>query len=258
MTEEILAAEQGTEPEVSEPATEEIEEATPSEESETAEQTSELPEGKSKQDAAFAQMRRDNEAANQRVAELEERIAQMESAEKVRENAYSQISGDEYDEAIINQAIADAYGTSVEEVEAAIDRAEGEERAAKYQAEILAERDYYKELAEQNFAEKQFAADIQEIRKVYPEESAGIDSFEQLDEKIGRYLKGSDMTAVEAFGTYLTVKARTEPKPAQEIGKVGKTSQDATFLSREQVMAMSEAEQEANADLIIRSSQKWK
>ena len=258
MTEEILAAEQGTEPEVSEPATEEIEEATPSEESETAEQTSELPEGKSKQDAAFAEMRRGKETAEQRVAELEEKIAQMESAAKVRENAYSQISGDEYDEAIINQAIADAYGTSVEEVEAAIDRAEGEEKAAQYQAEILAERDYYKELAEQNFAEKQFAADIQEIRKVYPEESAGIDSFEQLDEKIGRYLKGSDMTAVEAFGTYLTVKARTEPKPAQEIGKVGKTSQDATFLTREQVLAMSEAEQEANADLIIRSSQKWK
>ena len=71
-------------------------------------------------------------------------------------------------------------------------------------------------------------------------------------------MKGSDMNAVEAFGTYLTVKARTEPKPAQEIGKVGKTSQDATYLSREQVLAMSEAEQEANADLIIRSSQKWK
>ena len=258
MTEEILAAEQGTEPEFSEPATEEIEEATQSEESETAEQTSELPEGKSKQDAAFAQMRRDNEAAQQRVAELEEQIAQMENAAKVRQDAYSQISGDEYDEAIINQAIADAYGTSVEEVEAAIDRAEDEAAAARLQAEVLAERDYYKELAEQTFAEKQFASDIQEIRKAYPEESVGIDTFEQLDEKIGRYLKGSDMSAVEAFGTYLTVKARTEPKPAQEIGKVGKTPTDATFLTREQVLAMSEAEQEANADLIIRSSQKWK
>lgn len=265
MTEETLAAVEGTEPEVSEPATEEIEEATQSEEPEPADQVSELPEGKSKQDAAFAQMRRDNEqlskdneAAQQRVAELEEQLAQMENAAKVRQNAYAQISGDDYDESIINQAIADAYGTSVEEVEAAIDKAEGEAKAARIQAEVLAERDYYKELAEQTFAEKQFAADIQEIRKAYPEESAGIDTFEQLDEKIGRYLKGSDMSAVEAFGTYLTVKARTEPKPAQEIGKVGKTPADATFLTREQVMAMSDAEQAANADLILRSSQKWK
>ena len=258
MTEEILAAEQGTEPEVSEPATDEIEEATVGEESETAEQTSELPEGKSKQDAAFAQMRRDNEAANKRVAELEEKIAQMESAAKVRQEAYSQISGDEYDESIINQAIADAYGTSVEEVEAAIDKAEDDARSAQMLAELLAERDHYKELSEQIFAEKEFASDIQEIRKVYPEESAGIDTFDQLDEKIGKFRNGTDMSAVEAFAAYLTVKARTEPKPAQEIGKVGKTPQDVDFLSREQVLAMSEAEQEAHADLILKSAPHWK
>ena len=258
MDNEILAAEQGTEPEVSEPATEEIEEATVGEESETAEQTSELPEGKSKQDAAFAEMRRGKEAAESRVAELEEQIAQMESAAKVRQEAYSRISGDEYDESIINQAIADAYGTSVEEVEAAIDRAEDEAQFAKAQAELLAERDYYKELAQQTFVEKEFAADIQEIRKAYPEESAGIENFEQLDEKIGKFRQGSDMSAVEAFAAYLTVKARTEPKPAQEVGMVGKTPQDTTFLSREQVLAMSDAEQEANADLILRSAPHWK
>ena len=259
MTEEIFAAEQGTEPEVSEPATDVIEEANDVEESETAEQTSELPEGKSKQDAAFAQMRRDNEAAQKRIAELEEQIAQTESATKAKQNAYSRISGgDEYDDAIINQAIADVYGTSVEEVEAAIEQAEEEENLAKHNAEILAERDYYKELAEQNFAEKQFAIDIQDIRKAYPEESAGIENFEQLDDKIGKYMRGTDMTAVEAFGAYLTVKARTEPKPAQEIGKVGKTPQDTGFITREQAFAMSEAEQEANADLILKSQKHWK
>lgn len=259
MTEEILAAEQGIETEVSEPSTDVIEEANEVEESEPAEQTSELPEGKSKQDAAFAQMRRDNEAAQKRIAELEEQIAQKDSAAKAKQNAYSRISGgDDYDDAIINQAIADAYGTSVEDVEAAIEQAEEEENLARHNAEILAERDFYKELAEQNFAEKQFAEDIREIRKVYPEESAGIENFEQLNEKIGVFLKGTDMNAVEAFATYLTVKARTEPKPAQEIGRVGKTPEETGFITREQAFAMSEAEQEANADLILKSQKHWK
>lgn len=225
--------------EVAEPS-EEIEVETSEESPEVAEPESEesVDEGRTKNDsdAAFAQMRREKQ-------ELERRIAELESANS------------EYDETLglffdgdnkIAKAHAHYNSTSVED----------EERA-------LAERRESHKLADENERlsnelndlryERQKMADLKEIKKVHPD--ASIEDVEELGEKFFAY-RTMDISAVDAYEAIQMQKNKN--KPPKAMGKVKASPPQKDFFTRDEVEAMSQAEVKKNFEKIRNSMSKWK
>ena len=225
--------------EVAEPA-----EAESSEEiQEPAEPDSEEVEGKTSADAAFAQMRREKEAAEQRIAELEaerEREAALRAAE---DNAIAEMSG--YDD--VAYLIAEASGKSIEEVNAEI---EAEREKAELQQE---NQSLHEQLAEVR-ADKLMAEDLAEIQKFDP----SVKSLSDLGDSWEAYRLNAGLTAQQAYFAAKAEKEATQIKPAKPIGKVNQSPVESEFFSEAEVYAMTSEEKTANAEKIMKSLPHWK
>ena len=225
--------------EVAEPA-----EAESSEEiQEPAEPDSEEVEGKTSADAAFAQMRREKEAAEKELAELraqQEREAALRAAE---DNAIAEISG--YDD--VAYLIAEASGKSIEEVNAEI---EAEREKVELQQENQA---LHEQLAEVR-ADKLMAEDLAEIQKFDP----SVKSLADLGESWEAYRLGAGLTAQQAYFAAKAEKEATQIKPAKPIGKVNQAPVESEFFTEAEVNAMTSEEKTQNAEKIMKSLPHWK
>lgn len=214
--------------EVAEPLEEtEVEES--EEEQEVADPASEEETGKTDRDSAFAQMRREKE-------ELERRLAEVEAQR------------DEYDEALgmwfegdnkIAQARAHFNDTSVEVEEEKMS-------ASKLEKQNQALND---ELTQLRY-EKKKAEDLAEIKAAFPD--ASINDVEELGEKFFQY-RTMDIDAVTAYEALNMKKS----KPPKSMGKVKTAPPQKDTFTQEEVARMSEDEVKANFEKIRKSMSKW-
>lgn len=195
--------------------------------------------GKTEQDAAFAELRRSKEEAEQRNAELEAELAQMNSRRKLMENAFG------VDEPEI-EAVAERLGIDPEDILAELQHEDELERIKK-ENETLSSQ-----LEEQRISER-MRTDLAEIQKIDPT----IKSLEQLGDDFINFIRGG-LDGVDAYFAAKAKEERTRAKPPAEIGKVNNSKAPKDFFSEAEVDAMSPEEVRQNLDAIHRSMKKWK
>ena len=227
--------------EVAEPANE------PEESSEEiqdpAEPDSEQVEGKTSADAAFAQLRREKEAAEKELADLraeQEREAALRAAE---DNAIAEMTG--YDD--IAYLLAESSGKSIEEINADIE-------LQKELAELRHDKEMLQGQLAEVSADKLMAEDLAEIQKFDP----SVKTLADLGESWEAYRLGAGLTAQQAYFAAKAEKEATQIKPAKPIGKVNPTPVESEFFTEAQVAAMTSAEKTANAEKIMASLPHWK
>lgn len=215
------------------------------EETEIADQSSEqgvADTGKTDQDSAFADMRRAREQAEKEAREYKEELEFLKAQQEARHNALSRLSGGKQNAEL--EALADSLGLEVEDVIATL---ESEERTARLQQE--------NELLNQQLnhieTERRLDLALAELSKLDQSLS---------NEEIQSVLKYADSGLTVEEG-YYAVKGReiaTKSTPPKEIGKINQTKPiEKEFFSEKEVDAMSEAEQRANYEKIIRSMSRW-
>ena len=242
--EEIAAmeAESAETQEVAEPAEDEATE-TSAEDQEAADPDSEEAEGKTSADAAFAEMRRAKEAAEQELADIKAEQARQAALKAAEDEAIAEMSG--YDD--VEYLLAEASGKSIEEVRAEIE-AERERAELHHENEILSQQ-----LAEVR-ADKMMAEDLVEIQKFDP----GIKSLADLPESFEAYRLDAGLTARQAYFAAMAEKEATSIKPAKPIGQVNQAPVEKDYYSEAEVNAMTSEEKSANWEKIMASLPRWK
>lgn len=228
----------------------EPEAAEPESEEEVTEQDSET-------NAAFAELRRRAEAAEREAAELKKQMEDEAAEREAREEAISELTGE--DEDAVYKAIADAEGISIEEVKEQIE-AEVERQNLIRENESLKEQleAIQKEAAEAE-ADKVIADDLAEIRKIDPT----VKSLEDLPEGFADYRlaqlpDGKQMTATQAYFAAKQMSEDTKITPPPEIGKVNEAPPDKDYYTEDEVSRMTSEEREANWEKIMKSLPRWK
>lgn len=199
--------------------------------------TGEEPEsGKTNQDAAFAALRREKEAAEREAAELREKAARTEAI-------LSRVSDSDDPELSL---AAQFLGIEPEELAAEIETELEDERVM---AEMSSAQ---KELTELK-AEMAMERDLLEINKIDP-------AVKDLNDLGEHYLKciNAGMSATEAYYASKYVKEKTTISPPTEIGKVNQSGVEKDFFTKEEVDAMTPEEVEKNLSKIENSMKKWK
>lgn len=243
--EEIAAMEAESEEtqEVAEPAEYEATE-TSAEDQEAADPDSEEEaEGKTSADAAFAEMRRAKEAAEQELADIKAEQARQAALKAAEDEAIAEMSG--YDD--VEYLLAEASGKSIEEVRAEIE-AEREKAELHHENEMLSQQ-----LAEV-WADKMMAEDLVEIQRFDP----SIKSLADLPESFGAYRLNAGLTAQQAYFAAMAEKEATSIKPAKPIGQVNQAPVEKDYYSEAEVNAMTSEEKSANWEKIMASLPRWK
>lgn len=215
---------------------EEMETAEPSDEEGAEEQeVAEPVEEESKSDAAFAQMRRDLEAAQKRASELEEQIQEYDDA------LGQWFQGDNK----VAQAHAHYEDIPLDE---AISNIEQRREINQLRAEKQALEEQKNQLEFNNLK----AADLREIKNKYSD--ANLKDVEELGEDFFKYrTMGIDpVTAYEA----IQMKKGQPPKPMGKA-KTG-APQKTGYFTKDEVEAMSPSQISKNFDKIRESMSKWK
>lgn len=207
--------------------------ADPVEETETGvedEEVAEPQDNRTEQDAAFAEMRRQNEELTRRAEQYEAALANFFDGE-----------GDE----LIVQARALGEEKSEEQIRAEIE-AEMRVRELEAQNEALQDANVEFEI------ERRMAEDLHTLQSIDP----SIKSIEEMDETFFNCI-GAGLSATDA---YYAMKAKEQAQkivPPTSIGKVNATSEPKDYYTRDEVEAMSKAEIKANYDTIRKSMTKW-
>lgn len=242
--EEIAAMEAESEEtqEVAEPAEDEATE-TSAEDQEAADPDSEEAEGKTSADAAFAELRRAKEAAEQELADIKAEQARQAALKAAEDEAIAEMSG--YDD--VEYLLAEASGKSIEEVRAEIE-AEREKAELHHENEMLSQQ-----LAEVR-ADKMMAEDLVEIQRFDP----SIKSLADLPESFEAYRLNAGLTAQQAYFAAMAEKEATSIKPAKPIGQVNQAPVEKDYYSEAEVSAMTSEEKSANWEKIMASLPRWK
>lgn len=194
---------------------------------------------RTEQDAAFAQMRRQNE-------DLERQLAEAQRQSKEYEDALG-LFFDGEDKALKAQAYANER--PFEEVKA-------ESQMQAQLAELQSKNANLEQQLLEQQAQAQMNADLAEIQKSHPE----VKSIEELGQEYlaFRFNPMGEMSAEQAFQMMQTYKASTTPKKPPIIGTVSTTDKpQSDYYTREEVEAMSPAEVSKNYDKIRESMTKW-
>lgn len=194
---------------------------------------------KTEQDAAFAQMRRQNE-------ELERQLAEAQRQSKEYEDALG-LFFDGEDKALKAQAYANER--PFEEVKA-------ESQMQAQLAELQSKNANLEQQLLEQQAQAQMNADLAEIQRTHPE----IKSIEELGQEYlaFRFNPMGEMGAEQAFQMMMAYKGNITPKKPPIIGNVSTTDKpQSDYYTREEVEAMSPAEVKANYDRIRESMSKW-
>ena len=194
--------------------------------------------GKTKQDAAFAELRRAREEAEERAREAEEELERS----RMYRGLLGQISQSDVPEVDI---VAQALGISPEELEEQI----GSEQQ-------LIELERQNETLERELEETKLAQAMKEdliaIQKVDPT----VKSLNELGEFYFDCIK-SGMDGVKAYHAAKFMESQTKSTPAPEPGRVNQSETKKDFFTKEEVEAMSGAEVEKNLEVIEKSMLKW-
>ena len=210
-----------------EPADPSTEDSTGAEEMEPAEPSGS---GRSAQDAAFAEQRRQIEELQRQNADYEEALGLF-------------FDGDDK----ILQARVLGEQKTEEQVRTEI---EAENEIARLQQE---NEEMQEEIASRE-AERMMAEDLKAIQAIDP----NIQSLDDLGEDFLNYIASGQLTGVEA---YFAAKAKQDAErivPPEPAGKVTPGSDAKDFFTREEVEAMSQKEVSENFDTIRRSMSQWK
>ena len=194
---------------------------------------------RTEQDAAFAEMRRQNE-------ELARQLAESQRQSKEYEDALG-LFFDGEDKALKAQAYASER--PFEEVKA---ETEMQAQLAALQSE---KENLEQQLLEQQ-AQAQMDADLAEIQKTHPE----VKSIGELGPEYlaFRFNAMGEMSAEQAYQMLLVYKGNTTPKKPPVVGKVSTTERPKSdYYTREEVESMSPNEVKANYDAIRKSMSNW-
>lgn len=203
-----------------------VEDGTGEEETEPAE-----PSGKSDADAAFAQMRRENEQLKADAAKYEEALQYF-------------FDGEDPDEMLV-QAQATAEDRDEDDVR--------EEREAAEEWERLTqENDALNEQVIDLQARQRMAEDLRDIQAIDPEVKSLDDLGDTFLDYIAQGLSGKQ--------AYYAAKAQDEVEktvPPQPPGRVNQSSEPKSFFTQDEVKNMSQKEVHENYDAIRKSMTKW-
>lgn len=203
-----------------------VEEGTGEEETEPAE-----PSGKSDADAAFAQMRRENERLRADAAKYEEALQYF-------------FDGEDPDEMLV-QAQATAEDRDEDDVRS--------EREAEEEWNRLAqENEALNEQVIDLQARQRMAEDLRELQEIDP-------SIESLDD-LGQTFLDYIAQGLSGKQAYYAAKAQDEVEktiPPEPPGKVNQSSEPKSFFTKDEVAAMSQKEVHENYDAIRKSMTRW-
>lgn len=220
--------------EVAEPANESVETQEVAEPVETPEVTTES--GKNDADAAFAAQRRELQKARQKIAELEANA-------KAHDMAMQKLTGSNTG---YIDAIADNLGADPDDVLATFTN---EQEVAKKDLELEILRNQINEVK----AESEMREALAEIQKIDPE----VTKISDLGEAFINYTNAG-LSTEEAYYAIKAKEINTRATPATPPGKANNEPPEKDFFTRDEVMAMSEDEQRANYEKILKSTSKWK
>lgn len=216
--------EEGTE--VADLSESDVEEGTGEEETEPAE-----PSGKSDADAAFAQMRRENERLRADAAKYEEALQYF-------------FDGEDPDEMLV-QAQATAEDRDEDDVRS--------EREAEEEWNRLAqENEALNEQVIDLQARQRMAEDLRDLQEIDP-------SIESLDD-LGQTFLDYIAQGLSGKQAYYAAKAQDEVEktiPPEPPGKVNQSSEPKSFFTKDEVAAMSQKEVHENYDAIRKSMTRW-
>lgn len=220
--------------EVAEPANESVETQEVAEPVETPEVTTVS--GKNDADAAFAAQRRELQEAKQKIAE-------MEADARAREIAINKLTGS--DDGYIN-AIAENLGADPDDVLATFTN---EQELAKKDLELEILRNQVNHVK----AESEMREALATIQKIDPQ----VTKISDLGESFINYTNAG-LSTEEAYYAIKAKEINTRVTPATPPGKANNEPPEKDFFTRDEVMAMSEDEQRANYEKILKSTSKWK
>ena len=193
-------------------------------------------------DHAFAEQRRARESAEKRAEEAERRLAEMEARSNARAKVLERLGGSQNAEI---DALAETMGIDSADIMATLDF---EEKKTKKDLEI---QRLSKELEDAKVAQM-MQEDLAEIQKIDP----SIKSLNDLGEDFAAYVKAG-LPPDKAYYAIKGEEIRNKVTPPKEIGKVDNKPAEKDFFTEAEVDAMTEDQQKANAEKIMKSMEKW-
>ena len=193
-------------------------------------------------DHAFAEQRRARESAEKRAEEAERRLAEMEARSNARAKVLERRGGSQNAEI---DALAETMGIDSADIMATLDF---EEKSAEKDLEI---QRLSKELEDAKVAQM-MQEDLAEIQKIDP----SIKSLNDLGEDFAAYVKAG-LPPDKAYYAIKGEEIRNKVTPPKEIGKVDNKPAEKDFFTEAEVDAMTEDQQKANAEKIMKSMEKW-
>ena len=193
-------------------------------------------------DHAFAEQRRARESAEKRAEEAERRLAEMEARSNARAKVLERLGGSQNAEI---DALAETMGIDSADIMATLDF---EEKSAEKDLEI---QRLSKELEDAKVAQM-MQEDLAEIQKIDP----SIKSLNDLGEDFAAYVKAG-LPPDKAYYAIKGEEIRNKVTPPKEIGKVDNKPAEKDFFTEAEVDALTEDQQKANAEKIMKSMEKW-
>ena len=228
-------------PNSAETGVEDVEVAEPQiEEGEEEQESAEPVESKTDSDAAFAQMRRELEAAKRENEAYKQKESEWNEERENYENALGQwFQGDHKAE----QAIAHYQEVPVEQI--LNDMSQKKEAAT-----LKSENEQLKSEINRYRFESMTAQDLADIKKACPD--ATIKNVTELGDAYF-IARDNGASAVDAYKGLMLAKG----EPPKSIGKVKTAQPKKDFFTRDEVEAMSPKERTNNFDTIRKSMSKW-
>lgn len=195
--------------------------AEPAEEVVTGAEEQEVAEPVDKSDAAFAEMRRENERLRLEIARKDKALGLYFDGENKEV-----------------KAIAHAMGQDPADVQKAFD---ADAKISQLEETLQSER-----------AERAMEKDLAEIQKLDP----NIKSLDDLGETYANYIRAG-LSGVEAYAAIKAKENLNTETPPKTIGNLSTAPVKKDYFTSEEVDRMSPSEQLANHEAIMNSMAKW-
>ncbi len=217
------------------------------EQSESETESSEK-EGKSSQDSAFAQMRREKEELQRRLDESNRGRSDLEETLKLF------FEGDDVNSLNQNaRAYAEALrAAQSEDRDVTVDDVETARAALEAQAELAtlkAENERLKEEAQSRELNQVMEQSLQELKKL---SDGKIKSFEDVSENFLNYISAG-LSTKQAYFASQAEEFDSKVIPPNGTGKIGNTKAESEFYTSEEIDNMSREEIKKNMDKVMRS-----
>ena len=202
---------------------------------------------RTKEDAAWARMRREAEQARKDAEAARQELAELKASNEARTNAISRLTGRGEDAEIA--ALAEVTGLSEDEVAEIYER---EVESAQKDRRI----EQLEEMVSTIQGERLYQADLDRLRKIDP----SLKDLESLGDEYMRYMSAVDpetgAPVMEPEDAYWAIKAKqraNQATPPKEVGKVATGTAEKTKFSDAEIDAMSSDQLKKNWKKILAS-----